>query len=124
MANEDKSNDNKHVVKILGEKLTVTGDISKQYVTELASYINKTGSEIMETYPHLPYRRLAGLTLVNIVHKYFEIQEKNNELYQDKNRLEKEKEKLRKENEELKDKIEELKSEYEELAVLLEEVDG
>ncbi|MFW6390120.1 MAG: cell division protein ZapA [Halanaerobiales bacterium] len=116
MSNGDKHK-NKHSINILGQNLTVTGEISKKQVNQLADYINKIGNEIKEAYPHLPFRRLAGLTLVNLAHKYYEAYTQNQKLLNENKNL-------KKENKQLLEKIEKLEKEYEELSVLLEEVDG
>ena len=115
MAKEDKSN-NRFSIKILGEKLTITGDVSREYVGQLRVEINKIAKEITSAYPHLPRRRLWGLTLLNLADYYFKSRQ---ELKEVKN----EKKKIKKENEKLKQKIKELENENHELSMLLEEVD-
>ena len=124
MSNEDKLAKNKFSVKILGEKLTVTGsNISREYVEKLASYINEIGDEINNAYPQLPRRRILGLTLINLADELFKLQEKNNEIFQENKQLKAENEKLKQENVKLKNKINSLEEEYDELSILLEEVD-
>ena len=118
MSNEDKLPKNKFSVKILGEKLTVTGKkISREYVEKLASYINEIGEEINNAYPQLPRRRILGLTLINLADELFKLRENNSEIFQENKHL-------KNENEKLKKKIKSLEDEYKELSVLLEEVDG
>ena len=124
MTNKDKLNNKKHTVKILGEELTITGKISKKYVNKLVSYINQVGNEINQAYPNLPRRRLINLALINITHKFFELEDKQNEIKLEKKEIKKENKQLEKENKQLKEQLESLKQDYEELSVLLEEVDG
>lgn len=115
MVHEDKTN--KYTVKILGEEFTITGNLNEQYVSQLQELINSIGDDISGAYPHLPRRRLWGLTLINLAHKFFQ-QENKNEKHLN------EKEKLKREKKELKEKINSLEAEYEELSALLEEVDS
>ena len=125
MSNEDKLPKNKFSVKILGEKLTVTGKkISREYVEKLASYINEIGEEINNAYPQLPRRRILGLTLINLADELFKLRKNNSEFFQENKHLKSENKKLKQENEKLKKKIKSLEDEYKELSVLLEEVDG
>lgn len=117
MMNEDKQNKRRFTVKVLGQKLIVTGDISQSYIKEVVEYINNIGQDITGAYPHLPRRQLLGLTAVNLADEYFKLEEK----YQNK---EEKNEELREENDRLKNELDSIKQEYEELAGLLEEVDG
>ncbi len=116
MIEEDKHKNKKYKIKILGEKLVVSGEISEDYIKKLAKYINEVGDEILSAYPHLPRRYLLGLTLVNITDELFKLRNNYYEL-QRKNK------KLLAEQEKLKRKIKELKTDNEELSELLEEVD-
>lgn len=107
---------NKFTVRIMEEDLVVKGKVSKDYVTELAEYINNVGQSIQETYPRLPRRSLLGLTMINIADQLFKAKE--------------ELKKLREENEDLKDVRDKLikdnnslKSDNKELKNLLEEVE-
>src|SRR6056297_1435207 len=82
---------NKFTVRILEEELVVKGEVSEDYVKELADFINNVGQEIQETYPRLPRRSLLGLTMVNIADEYFktkkELKEVRNKLIKDNNSL-------------------------------------
>ncbi|MFW5999479.1 MAG: cell division protein ZapA [Halanaerobiaceae bacterium] len=112
----DKLKKQKYTVKILGEKLTVTGDISEDYIEKLAGYINRIGEEIISVYPRLPRRKLIGLATVNLADEIFKLREEK------KNRDEEIKH-LKKEKKRLENKINSLQDDYRELSVLLEEVD-
>ncbi len=118
MANEDKhKNSKKYAVNIFGEEMIVIGDVSQDYVKELAGYINKMGEEIKHAYPRLPRRRLFGLSLINLADEYFKLRDKYIDRVKEKKQLENENEKLRK-------KINSLQKNCEDLSILLEEVDG
>ncbi|MFW6238729.1 MAG: cell division protein ZapA [Halanaerobiales bacterium] len=112
----DKHKKRKYTVKILGEELTLTGNISREYIERVADYINSIGEEITGAYPRLPRRKLIGLAAVNLADEIFKLKaEKQNR----KNKLKD----LKVENERLKEKINSLQDDYRELSVLLEEVD-
>jgi len=117
MLKEDKpENNQKFTVKILGDEFTVTGEISDQHVQKLQELINSIGREINVAYPHLPRRRLWGLTAINMAHKYFKLLKKKQKLTQENRQL-------TRENEQLQKTLESLKKDYQELSLLLEEVD-
>lgn len=117
MANGAQDKIKKYTVKILGEEFTITGNLSRNYVEELQTMINRIGSDISSAYPHLPRRRLWGLTLINLADKYFKFEDK----YRQQS---KENQQLRKRKKELQQKIDSLQAEYKELSALLEEVDS
>lgn len=106
----------KFKVEIMGENMPVVGNISREYVDNLADYINGVADDISKAYPSLPRRRLLGLTLLNIADDYQKVREEKNE-------LKKSRESLKQENEELQQEIERLREENEELLDLLQEVD-
>jgi cell division protein ZapA len=116
MASEDKYNKKKFSIKVLGEKLVVTGNKTKEYITKLAKHINEIGDEITRAYPHLPRRRVIGLTTINMADEFFKLKEKYLQKIKENRELEEE-------NEQLREKINSLQEEYEELSLLLEEVD-
>ncbi|MFW6278977.1 MAG: cell division protein ZapA [Bacillota bacterium] len=116
MGKEDKPK-KKYIVNILGEEFTITGNLNQKYVNMLQDLINSIGSDISSAYPHLPRRRLWGLTLINLADRYFKLEQKQEDKMK-KNR------ELKHENEKLRQKITSLEEEYEELSQLLEEVDG
>ena len=118
MTNGDKYNKKKkYKVNILGEELTVTGDVSQEYIEKVAKYINRVGNDINSAYPCLPRRKLLGLATVNVADELFKL--KQNSL-----QMKKENRQLKKENENLRNKIDSLQNDYRELSVLLEEVDS
>lgn len=120
----------KFSVKILGEEQLIVGDVSEEYVKELADYINSVGTEIIRAYPSLPRRRLLGLTMINMADEFYKLREeyyeKNDKIkdlksknYDLKEEIENLQKKLKRKEKELK----ETKEENEELLTLLEEVD-
>ncbi len=111
MAVEDKFK-----IKIMGEELVVTGDISEKYVSKLASYVNNVAEDITRAYPRLPRRRILGLAIVNIADDYFKLKKNYKE---DMAFCEK----LKEENRMLQKRMGKLHKENEELLNLLEEVD-
>ncbi|MFW6381320.1 MAG: cell division protein ZapA, partial [Bacillota bacterium] len=106
----DNYNSNKYTIKILGEKLTVTGDISREYIEELAEYVNQISREITRAYPRLPRRRLMKLTLINLVDELFKLKDSHQEKVRENQRL-------KKENQSLRSEINSLKEDYEELSL-------
>ena len=118
MTNGDKYNKKKkYKVNILGEELTVIGDISQEYIEKISNFINKVGNDINSAYPCLPRRKLLGLAAVNIADELFKL--KKNSV-----QMKKENRQLKKENENLRNKFDSLQKDYRELSVLLEEVDS
>ena len=120
--NKEK-NQEKFSVKILGEEQLIVGDVSEDYVKELADYINSVGTEIIRAYPSLPRRRLLGLTMVNMADEFYKLRE---EYYEKDDQIKE----LKSKNYDLQEKVEKLEKELkekekenEELLTLLEEVD-
>jgi len=72
---KNKDNQEKFSVKILGEEQLIVGDVSEEYVKELADYINSVGTEIIRAYPSLPRRRLLGLTMINMADEFYKLRE-------------------------------------------------
>ncbi len=110
-----RENRKKFNVEILGEDITVVGNLSRDYVESLAAYINDLGRDISRAYPTLPRRRLLGLTILNIADDYFQakevredLEEEIEDLEEEKNRLQQELARLREENEELLDLLQEV----------------
>ncbi len=117
MREKDRAeNRNKFRVDILGENMPVVGNISQNYVENLADYINQVADDISQAYPSLPRRRLLGLTLLNIADEVQKAREEKNNLQESNETLEQEKEELQQE-------VERLREENEELLDLLQEVD-
>ncbi len=115
MREKSEPNRKKFKTRVLGEELPVVGDISREYVENLAAYINEIGDDIARAYPTLPRRRLFGLTLLNIADQYQkqkekrqDLEERCEDLEQDKKELQREVERLREENEELLDLLQEV----------------
>lgn len=105
---------NKINISILEEDLVVKGEVSEDYVKNLAEYINNVGGEIQETYPRLPRRTLLGLTMVNIADEFFktksklqELKKENKELKELRDKLIKDNNSLKRDNRELNDLLEE-----------------
>ncbi|MCF8001152.1 MAG: cell division protein ZapA [Halanaerobiales bacterium] len=107
---------NKVNISILEEELVVKGEVSEDYVKDLAEYINNVGREIQETYPRLPRRTLLGLTMVNIADEYFKTKSKLQDLKKENKELKELRDKLIKDNNSLK-------RDNRELNKLLEEAD-
>ena len=119
----NKDNKEKFSVKILGEEQLIVGDVSEDYVEELADYINSVGTEILRAYPSLPRRRLLGLTMVNMADEYYKLRKEYNEKNDKIKELKSKNYDLKEKVEELEKKLKEEKEENEELLTLLEEVD-
>ncbi|SFL07615.1 cell division protein ZapA [Halanaerobium salsuginis] len=111
-----KQDKNKFKLNILGDQFTVTGDFDEDYIAKLADYVEKTGLEIRNAYPKLPFRRLSNLTMINLADEYFKLRSQCIE-------LSKEKERLREANQSLHQELKKLRQENEELNTLLEEVE-
>ena len=123
MSSNDKHNKKKFSVKILGEEQLIVGDVSQEYVKELAEYINSVGTEITRAYPRLPRRRLLGLTMVNMADEFYKLRD---EYYDKVDKIKELKSKnydLQEKVDELKEKLQDKKEENQELLALLEEVD-
>lgn len=116
MAVGDKHNNNKFYIKLLGEELIIVGQVSEEYIKQLADHINTIGKEISRTYPRLSRQRILGLTVMNVADEYYKIKDVYTQRLQDIKMLESE-------NGNLKKKYNKLRKEYEELLQLLEEVD-
>lgn len=123
MSSEDKYNKKKFSVKILGEEQLIVGDVSQDYVKDLAEYINSVGNEITRVYPRLPRRRLLGLTMVNMADEFFKLRDDYYEKIDKIKELKSKNYDLQDELESLKEEFEEIKEENNELLTLLEEVD-
>ncbi|RCW50489.1 MULTISPECIES: cell division protein ZapA [unclassified Halanaerobium] len=111
-----QQNKNKIKVKILGDTFTVIGEFDENYIKKLAEYVEKVSRDIRNTYPELPYRRLANLTMINLADEYFKLRS-------DCIDLSREKERLREANQSLHDELKKLRQENKELMTLLEEVE-
>ena len=127
---KNEHNKEKFSVKILGEEQLIVGDVSEDYVKELADYINSVGTEIIRAYPSLPRRRLLGLTMVNMADEFYKLREeyyeKNDKIKELKSKnydLKEEVEELQKKLKKKEDELKEKEKENEELLTLLEEVD-
>jgi len=114
---EEKNNDKKKLkLNILGDQFNVTGEFSENYISKLADYVEKTGQEIKNAYPKLPFRRLSHLIMINLTDEYFKLRSQCVD-------LSKEKERLKESNQSLHQELKKLRQENEELNTLLEEVD-
>jgi cell division protein ZapA len=114
---EEKNYDKKKIkLNILGDQFTVTGEFSEDYINKLANYVEKTGQEIKNAYPKLPFRRLSHLTMINLADEYFKLRSQCVD-------LSKEKERLKEANQSLHQELKKLRQENEELNTLLEEVE-
>src|SRR6056297_903230 len=116
MIEEKDQNKKKFKLNILGDQFTVTGDFSEEYINKLADHVEKTGQEIKNAYPKLPFRRLSHLTMINLADEYFKLRSQCVD-------LSKEKERLKDANQSLHQELKKLRQENEELTALLEEVD-
>ncbi len=116
MLEEKNQNKTKFKLNILGDKFTVTGEFSEDYIHKLAEHVEKTGREIRDAYPKLPFRRLSHLTMINLADEYFKLRSQCVD-------LSKEKERLKEANQSLHQELKKLRHENEELTNLLEEVD-
>ena len=114
---EDKNMEkNKFKLEVLGDSFTVTGNFDEEYINKLADYVEKTGREIKNAYPKLPFRRLSHLTMINLADEYFKLRSQCVD-------LSKEKERLKDANQSLHQELKKLRQENEELTALLEEVE-
>jgi len=116
MIEEKNQNKKKFKLNILGDKFTVTGEFSEEYIHKLAEHVEKTGREIRNAYPKLPFRRLSHLMMINLADEYFKLRSQCVD-------LSKEKERLKEANQSLHQELKKLRRENEELTNLLEEVD-
>jgi len=116
MIEDNSKQKNKFKLNVLGDSFTVTGDFSEKYIRKIADYVEKTGREIKNAYPKLPFRRLSHLTMINLADEYFKLRSQCVE-------LSKEKERLRDANQSLHQELKKLRQENEELTALLEEVE-
>ena len=116
MIEEKNQNKKKFKLNILGDKFTVTGEFSEDYIHKLAEHVEKTGREIRNAYPKLPFRRLSHLTMINLADEYFKLRSQCVD-------LSKEKERLKEANQSLHQELKKLRRENDELTNLLEEVD-
>ncbi|ADQ14894.1 cell division protein ZapA [Halanaerobium hydrogeniformans] len=116
MRAENEENKNKFKLNVLGDSFTVTGDFDEEYINKLANYVEKTGKEIKNAYPKLPFRRLTHLTMINLADEYFKLRSRCVE-------LSREKERLKEANQSLHQELKKLRQENEELNSLLEEVE-
>ena len=123
MSSKDKSNKKKFSVKILGEEQLIVGDVSQEYVKELAEYINSVGEEITRAYPRLPRRRLLGLTMVNMADEFHKLKDEYYEKIDKVKSLKRKNNNLQEKVEKLQKELEDLKEDNDELLALLEEVD-
>lgn len=114
---EEKNQDKKKFkLNILGDQFTVTGEFSEEYINKLAEHVEKTGQELKNAYPKLPFRRLSHLTMLNLADEYFKLRSQCVDLSKDKERL-------KEANQSLHQELKKLRQENEELNILLEEVD-
>ena len=114
---EEKNQDKKKFkLNILGDKFTVTGEFSDDYIQKIADHVEKIGREIKNAYPKLPFRRLSHLTMINLADEYFKLRSQCID-------LSKEKERLKEANQSLHQELKKLRQENEELNTLLEEVE-
>lgn len=116
MIEEKNQNKNKFTLNILGDKFTVTGDFSEEYIRKLADHVEKTAHELKSAYPKLPIRRLSHLLMMNLADEYFKLRSQCVD-------LSKEKERLKEANQSLHQELKKLRQENEELTNLLEEAD-
>ncbi len=116
MNQNNNKEEQKFVVEVLGENHVVVGDLSRDYLEELADKVNQIGEEISQAYPNIPRRQLVRLTLLNLADQWIKAQE-------DKEKIIAEKEELQTENKELQEEIDYLRQDNEELMELLQEVD-
>jgi cell division protein ZapA len=116
MIEEKYQNKKKFKLNILGDQFIVTGDFSEDYIHKLAEHVEKTGREIRNAYPKLPFRRLSHLMMINLADEYFKLRSQCID-------LSKEKERLKEANQSLHQELKKLRQENEELSNLLEEVD-
>lgn len=116
MIENKNQNRKKFKLNILGDQFTVTGDFSEEYIYKLADHVEKTGQEIKNAYPKLPFRRLSHLMMINLADEYFKLKSE----FLD---LKTEKERLKDANQSLHQELKKLREENEELNTLLEEVD-
>ncbi len=115
MAIEDKHK-NRFNIKILGEEMVIIGNLSDDYVNNLANHINLIGEEILRAYPRLSRQRILGLAIMNIADEYYKLKDLYKKKMQDLKLVEVE-------NKNLREKYKEMKQEYDELLSLLEEDD-
>jgi cell division protein ZapA (FtsZ GTPase activity inhibitor) len=116
MAIEEKNKKNKYYVNIMGEELKVVGNVSRDYIDELVSYINEIGGEIVKAYPRLPRRRIIGLAMINISDEHHKLKKE----YMQQLVISK---KLDKQNRDLREELKKLREDYEEVVALLEEAE-
>ncbi len=112
----EKNTENKFTVRVLGEDHTVVGDLSRDYLENLAERINTIGEDIARAYPNIPRRQLIRLTLLNLADHCQKAES-------EKQRLRRELEREKESSEELREEIERLRRDNNELMELLQEVD-
>ncbi|MFW6022214.1 MAG: cell division protein ZapA [Halanaerobiaceae bacterium] len=115
MVKEDKHK-NRFTIKIMGEEMIIVGQLSEEYVKELAEHINQVSNEISRAYPRLSRHRIINLTILNIADEY----KKNKDVY---NKKMQEFKQLQNDYNQLQQKYNNIKKEYEEFLSLLEESD-
>ncbi len=66
---------NRAVVEIFGEEYIVKGDATTEYMTMLASYIDKKMKQISARNPRLNMTKVAVLTALNVADELSKLQE-------------------------------------------------
>ena len=67
-------------VRILNDHYVVKGNVEKQYIEDVAAYVDLKMKELTLKNPYLSPHKIAVLTAVNITDEYFRLQKDYDEL--------------------------------------------